>query len=453
MKYPDFCEAIERCLEEGQGCFLSRSDFSAAFRNLGVRPQDWMLLIMKAQSLIDNEWYYFIDKCLPFEAAISCAIFQSFSNAVAHLVRHFTRKKPVNYLDDYLFIALLRMLCNRQVDLFMEICDLIRFPINIDKTFRADTSTTFLGFLIDTMRQIVAVPCEKITKGTNMINHVLQKKNSKVTVLQLQKICGFLNFLSHAVVPGRAFTRRMYSRIDTKLKPHHHIRIDKECRLDMQTWLTFLRHPSCYCRDFMDFTTDRGSEEDFFSDASKNPDLGMGAKCQSSWMWMQWDGSFIKLKDPSIEYLELYALTAAVIAWLPRYKNRCITIFCDNQSVVAMINNTASSCKNCMVLIRLIVLQSMIHNVRLFAKYIPSKENLVSDCLLRLKFDLFEKYKVEMNLEEERTPIPDNIWPMSKLWIDQNFLCCHFRQATENCQKKVWIRFLTNFLNLYTKHS
>ena len=37
--------------------------------------------------------------------------------------------------------------------------------------------------------------------------------------------------------------------------------------------------------------------------------------------------------------------------------------FCDNQSMVAMINTTSLSCKNCMVLIRIIVLHCLIHNV------------------------------------------------------------------------------------------
>ena len=326
VTYPDFSLAIAKCLEEGVGCYLSRSDFSAASRNLGIRPFDWMLLIMKAQDPKTNQWFYFVDKCLPFGASISCAIFQSFSDAVARVVHYVTKKKPVNYLDDYLFIALLRALCNKQVEVFIDICKQINFPINLEKTFWAETCTIFLGFLIDMVHQFVAIPMEKISRGINMLTSALSAKKGKITVLQLQKICGFLNFLSRAVVPGRAFTRRMYAKISNKLKPHHHIRIDRECRLDMNVWLTFLRHPAIYVRGFMDFINDRGTEVDFYSDTSKNPNLGMGAKCQQSWMWMQWKSAFLIENDPSIEYLELYALTTAVLVWLNRFKNRRITI-------------------------------------------------------------------------------------------------------------------------------
>ena len=35
VKYCMFDDAVIRCIKEGQGCFIARSDFSAAFRNLG----------------------------------------------------------------------------------------------------------------------------------------------------------------------------------------------------------------------------------------------------------------------------------------------------------------------------------------------------------------------------------------------------------------------------------
>ena len=57
-------------------------------------------------------------------------------------------------------------------------------------------------------------------------------------------------------------------------------------------------------------------------DASKNPKLGFGGLCGKSWMYKQWDEQFIKQKDPSIEYLELFGVLATVLNWLYRFKNR-----------------------------------------------------------------------------------------------------------------------------------
>ena len=192
VKYPDFNEAIRRCLEEGVNCNLSRS----AFRNLGISKRFWRYLIMRAKCPIDGIWYYFVDKCLPFGASISCALFQEVSNAIVHLVEFKTNKEVINYLEDYLFIALLKRLCNLQMQIFLDICKAINFPVSEEKTFPADTVMTFLGFLIDANKQMIAVPCEKISKARNMLSYILAKESKppskrKITVLQIQKICGF----------------------------------------------------------------------------------------------------------------------------------------------------------------------------------------------------------------------------------------------------------------------
>ena len=324
---------------------------------------------------------------------------------------------PVNYLDDFLFIALLKALCDGQIRVFIQICNDINFPISQEKTFWSSTKMTFLGFLIDSVKQLVIIPASKLAKGRNMIEYVLEKKKGKLMLMQLQKICGFLNFLSRAIIPGRTFTRHLYAKLDPKLKEHHHIRIDAEMRKDLQMWLEFLKHRSSFVRPFMDFTKMlMASEIDFYSDASKNPKLGFGAKCDKAWLFRQWDFEFMKKHDPSIAYLELFTLTAAVLSWVSKFSNKRIIIFCNNQAVVQMINTTTSSCKHCMILLRVIVLYSMIHNVRIYAKYIRSADNEVSDTLSRLNWKKFAKLKEWMHLDEMPTPIPDIIWPMTKVW-------------------------------------
>ena len=84
MEYPDFTLAIQRCLEEGVACYIAKSDMKSAFRNLGMSKKDWKWLILMAKSPIDGKIYYFVDKCLPFGASISCSHFQRFSDAIAH---------------------------------------------------------------------------------------------------------------------------------------------------------------------------------------------------------------------------------------------------------------------------------------------------------------------------------------------------------------------------------
>ena len=247
--YPDFNEAIQLCLKAGKACKIAKSDMKSAFRNLEIKRKHWKFLVMKTTSPLDRKTYYLVDKYLPFGASISCSHFQRFSNAVKLIVQWRTSKDLVNYLDDFFFVALLKLMCNNQVKEFLQVCEEIAFPVSLKKTFWASTMLVFLGLLIGTIGQCVCIPVDKIQKAKDLIESILMKKSKKVTLNQLQKVCGFLNFLGRCVIPGRAFTRRLYRyTANDKLKPHHHIKVNVEMREDLKMWLTFLQPPTAFCR-------------------------------------------------------------------------------------------------------------------------------------------------------------------------------------------------------------
>ena len=191
------------------------------------------------------------------------------------------------------------------------------------------------------------------------------------------------------------------------------MRVKEENRLDLMVWREFLSWLDVFCIPFTECGEIKADEVNMYSDASGK--IGFGAICNTSWMFGQWSKAlFIDRFEPSIEYLELFALMAGVLMWLHHFKNKKIILFCDNISVVHMINNTSSRCKNCMVLLRLVVLHSMICNVRLFAKYI-SKDNGLSDALSRLDFQRFRK--LGPNMERRPTEPPADIWPVERIWV------------------------------------
>ena len=134
--------------------YFSKSDLAMAFRNLPIRNLDRNLLLMKAQNPKTGEMVFFIEKCLPFEASISCSHFQQFSNCLLHIVEWVTDKKwqTINYLNDYLFINTLRQACNAMVRAFLNICKDINFPVSLEKTEWAQDIVTFLGIIIDSRK-------------------------------------------------------------------------------------------------------------------------------------------------------------------------------------------------------------------------------------------------------------------------------------------------------------
>ena len=200
VTYPDISDAIRLCLELTSGravklVFSGKSDFKSAFRNVPISKLDFMLLIMKAVNPKDGNIYYFVDKCLPFGASISCSLFQEFSDAVAHMFTYRTGKKMVNYLDDYYFVALIKSLWDGQIRAFLEICNLIGFPVSMDKTEWGTPVLIFLGFLIDFINQKIYISVEKIKRAIDLITGMLEKKNKKTTLHELQKLCRFQNHL------------------------------------------------------------------------------------------------------------------------------------------------------------------------------------------------------------------------------------------------------------------
>ena len=75
VKNAEFDQAIKLCLmscqENPEPIFLATSDAQSAFRVLGLDPESWHWTILKAQSPIDNQWYFFVDKCLPLEVQLA----------------------------------------------------------------------------------------------------------------------------------------------------------------------------------------------------------------------------------------------------------------------------------------------------------------------------------------------------------------------------------------------
>ena len=119
---------------------------------------------------------------------------------------------------------------------------------------------------------------------------------------------------------------------------------------------------------------------------------------------------------PSIAYQELSVLCVAVFTWEKLLENCRIVIYRDNQLVVEMVNKTSSSCKNCMILIRKLVLNNLEFNRRISVIYLKSEQNVLADSLSRGQFELFWK-NAPNNMRRVPDPVLEELWPVEKLWV------------------------------------
>lgn len=118
VNYNDLDHAIRNCILMSQKAqlltgkrviYIGKTDLSSAFRVLPLKIICFKWLVLKAEDPRDGKVKFFVDKCLPFGASISCLHYQRFSNALQHILEYKAGKVGknaiTNYLDDFLFLA------------------------------------------------------------------------------------------------------------------------------------------------------------------------------------------------------------------------------------------------------------------------------------------------------------------------------------------------------------
>ena len=144
VKYKDLEYAVQVCLKllnaievnDSVTIYFSKADMTSAFRILPLLPQQYCWLIIMVEDPETHQKQFFVDKCLPSGASISCTLFQEFSDALAFITEQYSgvpRSIP-NYLEDFLLISLIKEDCDNKLRSFILICGQIGCPISKDKT-------------------------------------------------------------------------------------------------------------------------------------------------------------------------------------------------------------------------------------------------------------------------------------------------------------------------------
>ena len=244
----------------------------------------------------------------------------------------------------------------------------VGLPLAPEKFVWPTQKLEFLGLTIDTICMAVAIPRDKREVILKEIDKMLGVTKCKVK--QVQSLAGCLNFVTRAVPHGRPFSRKLYSMV-VGMKLHWHVSVTREVKRDLSMWRKFIQEYGGWTT----ILTPDTPVVHVFTDAATTPHLGWGAWWDTAWMWDQWDAKFMHQQQPSIDFLELFAVLVAVYAWCPYFANKHVIVHSDNQPTVAVINAKSSNSPSMLTLIRFLTLHSMLNNIKITSQFVPQARN------------------------------------------------------------------------------
>jgi hypothetical protein len=350
VQYARFDDAVSLIQAHGPGALMAKADIKSAFRLLPVRPQDYPLLGFQIGP------HFFFDKALPMGCSISCSLFEMFSRFLHWSTEQHTQLPSiVHFLDDFLFVGPAHSSqASQLLQGFQQVCSNLGVPLAHEKTVHPSTSIQFLGLQIDSVSQQVRVPPEKLAKAHCMLASAAVRH--KITLRFMQSLIGLLNFLCHAVPPGRAFLRRLIDSTIGISAKHFKIRVTSEMRKDIHMWQTFLDEYNG-ASIFLHKQWLSNQHLSLFTDAAAS--VGCGMFFQGSWAQMRWPSAWA---SRSITFKELYPIMVACVIWGKMFSGKKVMFYCDNQAVVMILNQKTTKCKLTMALVRHLVLSSLSNN-------------------------------------------------------------------------------------------
>lgn len=95
---------------------------------------------------------------------------------------------------------------------------------------------SFGGVELDTGRMVVRLPSKKLEKARTIVSKAMEM--TSFSLLDLQKITGYLNFIAIVVPLGRTFLRRLYNMelYFPRSSRNQRRRISREARKDLAWW-------------------------------------------------------------------------------------------------------------------------------------------------------------------------------------------------------------------------
>ena len=371
--------------------YMATVDLQDAYRSVPIHPDDRKHFGLswdfgKGPSYVTDNFLCFGSKCSAF-------IFNRLTDAIARFMNK-NGFACYNYLDDFIVVADSFDKCCQAQNFLIRTLRSLGFYISWRKVTSPSQLCRFLGIDIDSVNLRLLLPNDKLFKLDKEL--AFWRNKNTATKVQMQRLCGVLNFCCKVIRGGRVY---MFHMIELLKMFNHKRRIELPVSFkeDLSWWSSFAASFNGSAdffdpvRNSMDIYTDACLEglaaicnNDFFQ-AKVYPcdDDNLLCFAMSDYAY----NVFVPIEHAAnINVLELIAVLLAISRWSKNLANNRLVIYCDNLQVC--YNLAKDKTKNALsnACLRSIFWLCVRNNMYISPVYIPSSMNFDADYLSRAVF-------------------------------------------------------------------
>ena len=360
--------------EIGPGAVIYKRDLRHAYRQVAVDPRDYRYL-----GYFWEDMFYF-DTVLAMgqrNAAMACS---RTTDAIMFMHAN-DGYRATNYLDDLIGVNSLDKGWDAYSSLGQLLLDL-GLHENFEKACPPATVQMVLGVIVNTVEGTLSVPEERMVEILSLVSEWQGKLRS--TKVEMQSLIGKLQYVTKCVFQSRMFMNRLLEALRS-IKDKKSISLSDSFRKDLKWWSMFM---DTY--NGVSFLPSSIWTEPDVTLATDSCLLGCGGICLDEYFHTGFP-HHIDDQGLPIHCKEMLAVLIAVRVWGRRLQGLKIQIYCDNESVVTVINSGRTKDNFMASCIREIWLEVSKYSYQLRAVHLPGEENRVPDWLSR--WDCGQEYR------------------------------------------------------------
>ena len=211
-----------------QDCALAGIDIQEYYRNIGVNPTCWPL-----QSYAGADGTVYVDSRLQFGHRMAPEVAMRMSAALSRKLGQLYPVRVVGVMDDFTLIHPDHGTCDLAWSGSCAKLEQLGFHLSKGpgKTEAPSCVKVSLGLEINSQAMTVALCEVKLAKMVSRCNEVLALR--KVTRKQLEKLSGFLLWVSQVIYAGRTFCHNILAVLKQLKRPWHRVPVGRWLRSEL----------------------------------------------------------------------------------------------------------------------------------------------------------------------------------------------------------------------------